>query len=110
VYFGTLRLGFIETDVRTLTFSTLIVANLALIFTSRSLTRSVLEQWRTPNVALWLLGGSALVVLAIVLFVPFFRDLFRLAMPHPDDVLVVIVAGVASLVWMELVKRGARPS
>jgi Ca2+-transporting ATPase len=110
VYFGALRLGLVETDVRTLTFSTLIVTNLALIFTSRSLTRSVIEEWRTPNVALWLLGGSALVVLAIVLFVPFFRELFRLAMPHPDDLLVVIAAGLASLVWMEVVKLGARPS
>jgi Ca2+-transporting ATPase len=109
VYFATLRLGFSEPDVRTLTFATLIVANLALIFTSRSFSRSVLEDWRTPNLALWTLVGSALVILAAVLFVPFLRDLFRLAMPHPDDLLIVSIAGLSSLLWMEIVKRAAAP-
>jgi Ca2+-transporting ATPase len=105
VYFGTLGWGLTEPDVRTLTFSTLIVTNLALIFASRSFTRPVLDDWRTPNLALWVLAGSALSVLAAVLFIPLLRELFRLAMPHPGDFLVVIVAGAVSLVWMELVKR-----
>jgi Ca2+-transporting ATPase len=108
VYFGALRSGLSELDVRTLTFATLIVANLALIFTNRSLTHSILDNRRASNHALWILGGSALCVLAAVLFVPFLRDLFRLAMPHPDDLLVVVGAGLASLAWMEIVKRAAR--
>jgi Ca2+-transporting ATPase len=104
VYAGTLRSGLTEADVRTLTFATLIVANLALILASRSFTRSVLDNWRTPNLALWLLAASALAVLATILFVPFLRELFRLALPHPDDLLVVAAAGVTALVWMETVK------
>ena len=108
VYFGALRSGLSELDVRTLTFATLIVANLALIFTNRSLTHSILDNRRASNHALWILGGSALCVLAAVLFVPFLRDLFRLAMPHPDDLLLVMGAGLASLAWMEIVKRAAR--
>jgi P-type Ca2+ transporter type 2C len=104
VYAGTLRSGLTEADVRTLTFATLIVANLALILASRSFTRSVLDSWRTPNLALWLLAASALAVLAAILFVPFLRELFRLALPHPDDLLVVAAAGITALVWMETVK------
>jgi Ca2+-transporting ATPase len=110
VYAGSLRAGLNEPDVRTLTFATLMIANLALIVANRSLTRSVLEDWRTPNRALWMLAASTLGVLAAVLFVPFLRDLFRLAMPHPDDVLVIVGAGLASLAWMEAVKCAARPA
>ena len=108
VYLGALRSGLSELDVRTLTFATLIVANLALIFTNRSLAHSILDNRRAPNHVLWILGASALGVLAAVLFLPFLRDLFRLAMPHPDDLLVVMGAGLASLAWMEMVKRAAR--
>ena len=111
VYVGAVGNGLSEADVRTLTFATLILANLALIVTNRSLTRSVLEQWRTPNRMLAVLGAGALVLLAVVLFVPVLRDLFRMAVPHTDDLLVVAVAGLASLIWMEIVKRiaaGAR--
>lgn len=108
VYFVTLRLGYGQLDVRTLTFATLIVANLALIFANRSFTRSVFEDWRTANVAMWTLGAAALAVLVAVLFIPLLRDLFKLAMPHPDDVTIVAVAGVASLLWMEAVKRALR--
>ena len=110
VYAGALRSGLNEPDVRTLTFATLMIANLALIVANRSLTRSVLEDWRTPNLALWILASNTLGVLAAVLFVPFLRDLFRVAMPHPDDVLVIVGAGLASLAWMEGVKRAARPA
>jgi P-type Ca2+ transporter type 2C len=105
VYVGALRNGLSEADVRTLTFATLILANLALIVTNRSFTESVVKQWRTPNRMLALLGPGALVLLAAILFVPVLRDLFRMAIPHTDDLLVVAGAGLASLVWMEIVKR-----
>jgi Ca2+-transporting ATPase len=116
VYVGATRNGLDEPDVRTLTFATLILANLALIVTNRSLTRPVVEQWRTPNRMLAVLGAGALVVLTAILFVPVLRDLFRVAVPHTNDLLVVVGAGLASLVWMEMVKwvaaagwwRGAR--
>jgi Ca2+-transporting ATPase len=108
VYFTTLRLGYGQLDVRTLTFSTLIVANLALIFANRSFTRPVFVGWRTPNAAMWTLFAGALALLTAVLFVPPLRVLFKLAMPHPDDLLIVVAAGLGALVWMELVKHAAR--
>jgi len=105
VYVGALRYGLSEADVRTLTFTTLILTNLALIVTNRSLTRSVVEQWRAPNRMLAVLAAVALVLITAVLFVPVLRDLFRMAIPHTDDLLIVAAAGLASLMWMEIVKR-----
>jgi Ca2+-transporting ATPase len=105
VYLGGFRNGLSEADIRTLTFITLILTNLALIVTNRSLTLSVVGQWRTPNRMLAVIGVGALAVLAAVVVVPVLRDLFRLAVPDAGDLLVVAGAGLASLVWMEMVKR-----
>jgi len=105
VFIVSLRAGLSESDVRMLTFSTLIVTNLALILTNRSLTRSVWADWWTPNPALRWLGAGALAVLATILCVPFVRDLFRMSRPHADDSLVILLAAAAALVWMETVKR-----
>ncbi len=97
--------GFSEAHVRTVTFATLITTNLALIFTNRSLTRSVWAGWRAPNPALRWIGAGALGLLATILYVPFVRDLFRMSRPHAIDVVVIAVAGISALIWMEFVKR-----
>jgi Ca2+-transporting ATPase len=106
VFVVSLKMGSSESDVRMLTFSTLIVTNLALIVTNRSLTRSAWTNWRAPNPALRWLGPGALGVLAMILYVPFVQDLFRMSRPHADDTVVIALAGIGALVWMELVKRG----
>jgi Ca2+-transporting ATPase len=51
VFVVSLKLGSSESDVRMLTFSTLIVTNLALIVANRSLTRPAWTGW-APNPAL----------------------------------------------------------
>jgi len=108
VFAASVKAGLTETDVRALTFSTLIVSNLALIAANRSLTLPVwVSQGANPALR-WLIAG-ALAVLALVLYVPLLRDFFRLAMPHPADLAVVGAAGIGALVWMELVKRALRP-
>jgi P-type Ca2+ transporter type 2C len=105
VFAVSVRAGLIETDVRMLTFSTLIVTNLLLIVTNRSLTRPTLADWWTPNPALRWLGAGAVAILAAILYVPFIRNLFRMSRPHADDALVIVAAGAGALLWMELTKR-----
>jgi P-type Ca2+ transporter type 2C len=105
VFVVSVRAGLIETDVRMLTFSTLIITNLLLIVTNRSLTRPTLADWWTPNPALRWLGAGAVAILAAILYVPFVRDLFRLSRPHADDALIIVVAGAGALLWMEITKR-----
>jgi Ca2+-transporting ATPase len=91
-------------NARTLTFTTLIVANLALILTNRSWSRSALEMLRTRNKALWwVLGGTAL-FLGLVLYVPLIRDRFHLIALHPIDLAICLVAGLASILWFEGLK------
>ena len=65
--------GLGEQEARALTFTTLIVANLGLILTNRSWSRTILSTLGSPNTALrWVLGGAA-VFLGLVLYVPFLR-------------------------------------
>ena len=53
VYVNALARGFSEDEVRTLTFTTIVVANLFLILTNRSWSETALTTLRTPNKAMW---------------------------------------------------------
>ena len=90
VYGISLYRGQGEAEARALTFTTLIVANLGLILTNRSWTRTILATMKSPNAALWWVVGGAAAFLGLVLYVPALRGLFRLraVAPHrPGDLL-----------------------
>lgn len=96
--------GHDEKEARALTFTTLIVANLGLILTNRSWTRTIFTTLRSPNTALWWVVGGALGFLALVLYVPALRNLFRFAYLHPIDLTVCLIAGGLSILWFEGLK------
>jgi Ca2+-transporting ATPase len=93
-----------ETNTRALTFTTFIIANLALILANRSWTRLIVATLGSPNPALWWVIGGALAVLALVLYVPFARDLFRFSRLHNLDLVICSGAGVFSILWFEALK------
>ena len=90
-----------EYEARALSFTTLIIANIGLIMTNRSWTRSMFDSLRTPNAAFWSVVGGALFFLALVIYVPFLRDLFRFSTLHFFDLLICLTAGVVSILWFE---------
>jgi len=104
VFYITLRYGQGEFDARALTFCTLIIANLGLILTNRSWTRTVLSTLKSPNKALWWVMTGALIFLAAVLYIPALRKLFRFSFLHPLDLLICLGAGVFSVMWFEVLK------
>lgn len=96
--------GLGEQEARTLTFTTLIIANLGLILTNRSWSRTILSTLGSPNTALrWVLGGAA-VFLGLVLYVPFLRSLFLFSALHLIDIVICLAAGVLSIIWFEGLK------
>lgn len=96
--------GLGEQEARTLTFTTLIIANLGLILTNRSWSRTILGTLGSPNTALrWVVGGAA-VFLGLVLYVPFLRSLFLFSALHLIDIVVCLAAGVFSIIWFEGLK------
>jgi Ca2+-transporting ATPase len=104
IYAGALLHGLGDAEVRTLTFTTIVIANLGLIFTNRSWSESVLASLQRPNRALsWVTLGT-LVCLALVLFIPALQDLFRFGPVPPLSLAVAAGAGVFSILWFEAFK------
>jgi Ca2+-transporting ATPase len=93
-----------ETDARTLTITTLIIANLGLIFANRSWSRTILSTLHSPNPALWWISGSTIFFLGLILYIPFMQQLFHFSKLHINDLVICFSAGAISILWFELLK------
>jgi Ca2+-transporting ATPase len=104
VYMNSMVRGFGEAEVRTLTFTTIVIANLCLILTNRSWSETIVSTLRTPNRAMvWVFTGT-IICLILVLSIPVLQNLFRFGKVPFVDLLVCTVAGVVSVVWFECYK------
>ena len=92
----------IEAEARAFAFTTLVVANLALIFANRSRSRSLLDSLTAPNPILWIVTGVALGLLA--LYLPFLAGIFRFAPLPLDELAAAFALGLASVAWFQLLK------
>jgi len=108
VLFAARAIALPEAEVRTLTFSTMVLTNLMLIVTNRSLTRSSVAEFLSPNPILWALVGGTVLLLLTVIYVPLPRELFRLATPPPATLAACAVVSTVAITWMEIVKRMVR--
>lgn len=91
-------------EVRTITFTTLVFGNLALILANRSANETILEGLRRPNPAVrWVVLG-AVSGLLLVLYLPFLREMFRFSWLRWNDLLLCLAAGLFTVVWMEGLK------
>ncbi|MBF0566922.1 MAG: cation-translocating P-type ATPase, partial [Nitrospirae bacterium] len=90
-----------EVEARTLAFTTLIVANICLILTNRSWSRTILDSLGVKNTALWWVIGGAALFLGLVLYTPTLRNLFRFGILHGTDLLICLTLGITSILWFE---------
>jgi Ca2+-transporting ATPase len=98
-----------ENEVRALTYFSLVLAIVSLIFVNRSFDSSLIRALRTPNSALaWVLLGVT-GVLALSLLWPVARELFRFGPLHADDLLLVLGAGLVVMIVLETIKSLWRP-
>jgi len=105
VYFIAYKMGYTEKAVRTFTFITLIVSNLAVIYSNRSWTSNIFKIIVTPNKAgKWIVGGAAL-FLILILNIPFLRELFLFEKISIIETVICLAAGLFSVTWFELYKH-----
>ena len=105
VYFTGLKMGYSSSGVRTLTFVTLIVSNIAVILSNRSWTTNIFRILITPNRAVkWVVGG-ALFFLILIMEVPFLLTLFQFEKITIPELIVCIIAGLSSVTWFEIYKQ-----
>jgi Ca2+-transporting ATPase len=96
--------GMGDDEARTLTFTTLVLASIGLIFTNRSRSRSALTTLQSPNAALWWVTIGAMAILAAVLFIPALSGLFSFSRLHGVDVLLCVTLGFATFMVFEVLK------
>ena len=105
VYFIGLKTGYSEKSVRTLTFVTLIISNIAAILSNRSWSANFFKILITPNKAVkWIIGG-AIIFLILILNIQFLLDLFQFERIGYLEFIVCTVAGFSSIIWFEIYKQ-----
>jgi Ca2+-transporting ATPase len=91
--------------IRAATFTTLLLGNLALIWTNRSRSRSLLALLSVPNAALAWVTALALSSLALVVTLPAARRLFRFDALPGQALTWCVLAAIVCVAWFELLKR-----
>lgn len=86
-----------ENEARALTFVTLVVSNLALIFVSRSRSESLATIFVKPNRIFWWIAAIASAALGITIGVPEVADAFQFSSP-PWSATLIAAAAAAMLV------------
>ncbi|MDD5059968.1 MAG: cation-translocating P-type ATPase [Candidatus Omnitrophica bacterium] len=113
VYILALYLNKGELIARTLSFATLVFANVMLIITNLSWSKNISGIVKTKNKALWLVVLTAIGALLLVIYVPQLRGLFHFSTLSFFDISIAFISGIASLLWFEgfkLIKRKAKTS
>lgn len=96
--------GHEENAARALAFTTLVIANLGLILTNRSHTRSVLSIVKSPSPTFWIVAGGTAVFLTLALTNSFLRNLFSFAPIDTADAVLSVVVAIGCIILMELLK------
>jgi Ca2+-transporting ATPase len=104
IYLMTTMRGIGEAGIRTMTFVTIVIANLSLICVNRSWSENVLTILARPNRAFWWVIGGTLFFLGVTIGFPAAREIFRFAPVSPLALLASVLAGVLSVIWFELFK------
>lgn len=97
-------LGESEAQARALAFTTLVIANLSLVFTNRSWSRTILEMVKVPNSALLWVSLGALICLGLALYIPFLASIFKFGQLHFIDLVICAAASIVSILWFEALK------
>ncbi len=104
IYMLALRNGLPESELRALTFVSLVFTNIGLIFINRSFSASLWTALRRPNAALWWAVGATVALIALAISWAPAERLFHFGPLHPDDLAVCAGAGIATLLLLELLK------
>jgi Ca2+-transporting ATPase len=92
-----------EYQARTLSFVTLVIANISLIVVNLSGSRSLLKTITAKNKAFWFVMIGALLSLILIIIIPPLQNLFRFSPVTLIDFLLAAFIGFIAVAWFKLV-------
>ncbi|MCX6791916.1 MAG: cation-translocating P-type ATPase C-terminal domain-containing protein, partial [Candidatus Gottesmanbacteria bacterium] len=98
-----------DLEVRSVAFTSLVLANLLLIIVNLSWRKNIFRILSSANRALGIVIASAITCLAAILYIPFLSDLFHLAPLRISDFFLIAPVMFVSILWFEgfkLLKKG----
>jgi Ca2+-transporting ATPase len=105
MYLWSIKSGKSNDLVRTMTFGTLMIGNIALVLVNRSQHLSIFQtiKQRKNRTIKWVLG-CGIGMLALLVNVPIAREAFNLSYLNLRQWLLVLIAGFGSVLWFEVYK------
>ena len=104
VFFAGLRAGMPETEVRALTFFSLVMTVAGLVLANRSFSASPIKALRRPGSALLVVAAAVAVILFLTIAWPYARDLFGFGRLHIDDLVLAFSMGIGLVTAVEISK------
>ena len=108
VYGYTLAIGWEEAAARTITFSTLIFANLLLVLANRSWTLNFFQSMAKHNKALWPIISACFVFLFLAIYLPYAQDVFGFSKLSIKSIGISFGVALISIVMFEVMKFSQR--
>lgn len=90
-----------ELEARTLSFATLVFANVMLIITNLSWSKNLVGIIKARNKALWIVAIGALSALFLAVYLSALRNIFHFSVLSIGDLLIALASGIVSLLWFE---------
>lgn len=110
VYWQATQAGYAIGQVRTMTFTTLVMSNIWLTLVSRSNQESVGALIHRPNPILWLMLAITALMVVVSLAFPPVRDFAQFTRLTPSDLVQCLVWSLAGVGWIEGYKWWKRKS
>jgi len=101
VYLHSIMSGLSDGQIRTMTFTTIVLANLLLILTNRSWSETVISTIRTSNTAMRWVFVWTLLSLGLIMAVPALSVLFRFELVSAGGFVTCVLAAGVSVLWFE---------
>ncbi|HEX4997654.1 MAG TPA: cation-translocating P-type ATPase [Terriglobia bacterium] len=93
-----------ELEARAMSFTTLALGNLALIWANRSRTRTIPEMLHSRNYPVMAITAGTVTLLAATVYVPSLAEVFQFAALGVRDLAVCVVLALAGVTWIEALK------
>lgn len=94
-----------EENIRAYIFSTLIFSNIFLTLVNRSFKENILKTIQIKNRLIPIIIGISAVLLLLINYIPFLSTIFMVNQLTPQELLLPLLVGLISTLWIELFKK-----